>query len=58
MNSYLNVSSLIKFKNGRIDDGMMIKQLDLMMPVEMAGPLKATATKCAGERKFSRMLVL
>ncbi|XP_077255636.1 odorant binding protein 5 [Temnothorax americanus] len=37
------------FKNGRIDDGMMIKQLDLMMPADMAGPLKATATKCAGE---------
>jgi len=37
------------FKNGRIDDGMMIKQLDLMMPPEMAGPLKASTAKCAGE---------
>ncbi|XP_039310530.1 general odorant-binding protein 72 [Solenopsis invicta] len=37
------------FKNGRIDDGMMIKQVDLMLPAEMAGPLKAVATKCAAE---------
>ncbi|XP_011701330.1 PREDICTED: general odorant-binding protein 19a, partial [Wasmannia auropunctata] len=41
------------FKNGRVDEGMMTKQLDLMMPAEMAGPLKATATKCAAERKFN-----
>lgn len=53
MNSYLNASFLIQFKNGRIDDGMMIKQMDLMMPAEMVGPLKATAIKCAAERKFS-----
>ncbi|KAL0108298.1 hypothetical protein PUN28_015087 [Cardiocondyla obscurior] len=37
------------FKNGRIDDGMMIKQMDLMMPPEMAVPLKASTTKCVGE---------
>lgn len=32
---------------------MMLKQMDLLMPVDMAGPLKATSSKCAGERKFS-----
>ncbi|KYN20312.1 hypothetical protein ALC57_07216, partial [Trachymyrmex cornetzi] len=37
------------FKNGRIDDGMMIKQMDLMMPPDMAGPLKVSLTKCAAE---------
>jgi len=37
------------FKNGRIDDGMMIKQLDLMMPADMAGPLKTSAIKCGAE---------
>jgi len=31
----------------------MNKQLDLMMPADMAGPLKATASKCAAERKFN-----
>ncbi|XP_011644509.1 general odorant-binding protein 19a, partial [Pogonomyrmex barbatus] len=36
------------FKNGRIDEGMMIKQMDLMMPPEMAEPLKVSASKCAG----------
>ncbi|XP_011875633.1 PREDICTED: general odorant-binding protein 19a [Vollenhovia emeryi] len=37
------------FKNGRIDDGMMIKQMDLMMPPEMATPLKITTAKCVAE---------
>ncbi|GAB1869253.1 General odorant-binding protein 72-like [Camponotus japonicus] len=36
------------FKSGRIDVGMMLKQMDLMMPVEMATPLKAVTTECAG----------
>jgi len=36
------------FKNGRVDENMMIKQMDLMMPPEMAGPLKAAAAKCSG----------
>ncbi|XP_029155021.1 general odorant-binding protein 19a-like [Nylanderia fulva] len=35
------------WKGGRIDDGMMIKQLDLMMPADLAGPIKASATACA-----------
>ncbi|XP_036141529.1 general odorant-binding protein 19a isoform X2 [Monomorium pharaonis] len=43
------MKSMRTFKNGRIDDGMMIKQLDLMLPAEMAGPMKAVATKCAAE---------
>ncbi|XP_018310680.1 odorant binding protein 5 isoform X2 [Mycetomoellerius zeteki] len=37
------------FKNGRIDEGMMIKQMDLMMPPDMAGPLKVSLIKCAAE---------
>ncbi|XP_020284498.1 general odorant-binding protein 19a-like [Pseudomyrmex gracilis] len=37
------------FKNGRIDSGMMIKQMDLMMPAEMAEPLKVTASTCAAQ---------
>jgi len=31
---------------------MMLKQMDLMMPVEMATPLKAVTTECAGHRKY------
>jgi len=31
----------------------MNKQLDLMMPADMAGIMKATASKCAAERKFN-----
>ncbi|KYQ50417.1 Photoreceptor-specific nuclear receptor [Trachymyrmex zeteki] len=38
------------FKNGRIDEGMMIKQMDLMMPPDMAGPLKVSLIKCAAEQ--------
>lgn len=37
------------FKNGRIDNGMLIKQMDLMMPADMAGPLKAVANICGAE---------
>ncbi|XP_018406938.1 PREDICTED: general odorant-binding protein 19a-like [Cyphomyrmex costatus] len=37
------------FKNGRVDDVMMIKQMDLMMPPDMAAPLKVSLTKCAAE---------
>ncbi|CAL1674310.1 unnamed protein product [Lasius platythorax] len=37
------------WKSGRIDDGMMLKQMDLMMPVEMATPLKAVTTTCAAQ---------
>lgn len=31
---------------------MMLKQMDLMMPVEMATPLKAVTTACAARRKY------
>ncbi|XP_072754280.1 odorant binding protein 5 [Anoplolepis gracilipes] len=35
------------WKNGRIDENMMVKQMDLMMPPEMAEPLKASTVTCA-----------
>ncbi|XP_012541447.1 general odorant-binding protein 72 [Monomorium pharaonis] len=35
------------FKNGRIDYEMMIKQMDLMLPADMASAMKVTATECA-----------
>ncbi|KAH0950392.1 Obp5 [Eciton burchellii] len=37
------------FKNGRIDITMMIKQLDLLMPPDMATPLKETSITCGNE---------
>jgi len=43
---------IFKFKNGKIDITMMIKQLDLLMPLDMATPLKETSITCANERKF------
>lgn len=35
-----------------MDVDMMLKQMDLMMPVEMATPLKAITVECAGHRKY------
>ncbi|XP_032687759.1 general odorant-binding protein 72 [Odontomachus brunneus] len=37
------------FKNGRIDDVMMIKQLDMMIPPDLAVFLKQSTTACAAE---------
>ncbi|XP_012215202.1 general odorant-binding protein 72 [Linepithema humile] len=37
------------FKNGRVDDGMLTKQVDLMLPPDLSVPMKATAIKCAAE---------
>ncbi|EFN77138.1 Pheromone-binding protein-related protein 3 [Harpegnathos saltator] len=37
------------YKNGRVDEGMMLKQLDLMMPADIAVLMKETTKICAAE---------
>ncbi|XP_014482185.1 PREDICTED: general odorant-binding protein 72 [Dinoponera quadriceps] len=43
------MKTMRSFKNGRVDDGMMTKQVDMMMPADLAGFLKESIGVCASE---------
>ncbi|EZA61249.1 hypothetical protein X777_08461 [Ooceraea biroi] len=44
--SHCVMKSMRTFKNGRIDVDMMIKQMDMLMPPDMAAPLKESSVAC------------
>lgn len=43
------MKSMRTFKNGRIDISAMTKQLDLLLPPDMAGPLKDVLNVCGNQ---------
>lgn len=43
----------IQFKNGRVDVNILIKQMEMAMPPDVARPCVEAANKCSGLRKFS-----